>query len=87
MPTEPTEFTEPSTAPDESATPSQFYRMPRGDLWVILTLLLAAALVFLFAWDGAPIAGIAPIGWLLAALMIFSPALALLRLVRARGDA
>ena len=66
---------------------SQFHRMPRGDLLYILALLLAATLVFTAGWNGAPIGGMALLGWLLAGLMVLSPTLALARLLRGAGGA
>lgn len=65
---------------------THFFIMPRGDRWYLLAILLFAALAFLPWAKHIHISGMALFGWLMAALMIFSPALALVLLWRERKN-
>ena len=59
---------------------SNFFPMPRGDRWYILAILGFAVLSFL-PWSHAiEVAGMALFGWLMAALMVVAPVVALLRI-------
>ena len=57
-----------------------FYPLPRGDRWYILALLVFAVVSFLPWTHTVEVAGMALFGWLMAALMVVAPAVALLRL-------
>ncbi|MEK7727641.1 MAG: hypothetical protein AAB354_04465 [candidate division KSB1 bacterium] len=57
---------------------SHFFPMPRRDRWYLLAILLFATMAFLPWAKHMHFAGVALFGWLMAALMVFSPALALL---------
>lgn len=61
----------------------QFFPMSKGEAWLLIFLLGMAAIAFLPPWRTLEIGGMAVFGWLLAALMIVSPALALLVFRRA----
>lgn len=61
-----------------------FFPMRRGDLAYLAGLALATALCFVPAWREIHVGGMALTGWLLAALMVLSPAVALARIVRER---
>ena len=52
--------------------------MPGGDRWYIRLLLLFSFIAFLPWWRETCLAGMAVFGWLMAALMVFSPAMALI---------
>lgn len=66
------------------AGPRGFFPMPRGDL-AFLALILLWAVVALLPWAReAELGGVALLGWLMAALMVFSPAVALGRILLAR---
>lgn len=57
-----------------------FFPMSRGDL-VYVVAVLAFAVVSFLPWSrDVEIGGLALLGWLMAALMIFSPVAALLRI-------
>ena len=59
---------------------SNFFPMPRGDRWYILAILLFAVVSFLPWSHSIQVAGMALFGWLMAALMVVAPVVALLRL-------
>ena len=59
---------------------SNFFPMPRGDRWYILAILLFAVVSFLPWSHRIQVAGMALFGWLMAALMVVAPVVALLRL-------
>lgn len=61
---------------------SRFFAMPRSDRWYLLALIVFAAIAFMPWTKHVHFAGMALFGWLMAALMIFSPALALVLLWR-----
>lgn len=63
-----------------------FFPMRRGDLAYLAALAIATALCFLPAWRDIHLAGMALTGWLLAALMVLSPAIALARIAAERRD-
>ena len=63
---------------------SNFFPLPRGDRWYVLAVLLFAVVSFLPWSHTVKVAGMALFGWLMAGLMVFAPAVALLRL-RARA--
>ena len=59
---------------------SNFFPMPRGNRWYILTILVFAIVSFLPWSHRIEVAGMALFGWLMAALMVVAPVVALLRL-------
>ena len=61
---------------------SHFFSMPSGDRWFLLTIIIFSIIAFLPWTQRVHIAGMALFGWLMAALMILSPAIALIRLIR-----
>lgn len=63
---------------------SRFFAMPHSDRWYLLAILIFAFVSFLPWSRHVHFAGMALFGWLMAALMVFSPAIALLRLLRAQ---
>lgn len=64
---------------------SQFFPMPSGDRWFLLTIILFSVISFLPWIQEIQISGMALFGWMMAALMILSPTIALFRLIRHRG--
>lgn len=61
-----------------------FFSMERSE-WVALTfLLLFSAFTFLPVWRTVEAGGMVMFGWLMAALMVLSPALAIFMFVRDR---
>ena len=54
-----------------------FFPMRRDEARVLVVLVVLAAASFLPVWRTVEIAGMAVFGWLMAALMVLSPALAL----------
>jgi hypothetical protein len=63
---------------------SQFFSMPRGDRWYLIVIIVFSFISFLPWTQDIHVAGMALFGWLMAALMILSPAIALIRLIRHR---
>jgi hypothetical protein len=63
---------------------SNFFPMPRGDRWFLAIIIVFSIISFLPWTQGVHVAGMALFGWLMAALMILSPAIALIRLIRHR---
>lgn len=55
-----------------------FFPLDRGEKAILVFLVAFSAVAFLPVWGGIEIAGMAIFGWLMAALMLVSPALALL---------
>ncbi len=55
-----------------------FFPMERVEALALAFLVAFSVISFLPVWRGAEIAGMAVFGWLMAALMVLSPALALL---------
>ena len=56
----------------------QFFPMGKGEALMLVFLILMSVISFLPMWRTMEIGGIAVFGWLMAALMIASPVLALL---------
>jgi TRAP-type C4-dicarboxylate transport system permease small subunit len=56
----------------------QFFPMGKGEALMLVYLLVMAVISFLPMWRTMEIGGVAVFGWLMAALMITSPLLALL---------
>ena len=54
-----------------------YFQMDRSEAAVLLFLILYSALSFLPVWRTIEVAGMVVFGWLMAALMVISPALAL----------
>jgi len=54
-----------------------FFSMGRGEGATLVFLILFSAVSFLPVWRTLELAGMAVFGWLMAALMVISPALAL----------
>lgn len=63
-----------------------FFPMSRGDLLFIVTLLAVAMVSFLPWMRGAQWAGMSMLGWMMALLMILSPTIALVRVIRERSS-
>lgn len=63
---------------------SNFFSMPSGDRWFLLTIIIFSVISFLPGMQEIQISGMALFGWMMAALMILSPAIALMRLIRRR---
>ena len=61
-----------------------FFKMDRAEAAVLLFLTLFSALSFLPVWRTLEVAGMVVFGWLMAALMVISPALALAVFVSGR---
>ena len=59
-----------------------FFPLSRGDAAFILGLLAFAVVAFLPAVREVEWAGMSLLGWMMAALMVLSPTIALLRLAR-----
>ena len=62
-----------------------FFAMATGEGLNLVFLLLYSAVSFLPFWSTIEIAGMVMFGWLMAALMVISPALALVVFLRKRG--
>ncbi len=56
----------------------QFFPMGKGEALLLVYLIIMAVISFLPLWRTMEIGGMAVFGWLMAALMITSPILALL---------
>jgi hypothetical protein len=61
---------------------SNFFPMPGGDRWFLLTIIVFSIISFLPWTQEIQISGMALFGWMMAALMILSPTIALIRLIR-----
>ncbi len=61
---------------------SNFFPMPSGDRWFLLAIILFSIISFLPWMQEIQISGMALFGWMMAALMILSPTIALIRLIR-----
>ena len=61
----------------------QFFPMGKGEARMLIFLIVMAVIVFLPMWRTMEIGGMAVFGWLLAALMIIAPLLALFVFLRA----
>ncbi len=62
-----------------------FFPMRRGEVATLLSLVLFAAFSFIPAWRTIELGGMAVFGWLMAALMVVSPAIALFTFLRGSG--
>ena len=60
-----------------------FFPMGKGEAAALVILIVFSAFSFLPVWRTTEIGGMAVFGWLMAALMVLSPALALLVFLRA----
>ena len=61
-----------------------FFSMERGEMLALAFLLIFSAITFLPVWREVEIGGMVAFGWLMAALMVLSPALALFVFLRDR---
>lgn len=61
-----------------------FFPMSRGDAIYLIALLVLAAVSFLPFTREVEVGGMALLGWAMAALMVLSPVVALVRLWRGR---
>jgi len=59
-----------------------FFPMPGGDRWFLLTLIIFSLISFLPWMQEIQMSGMALFGWMMAALIILSPAIALIWLIR-----
>jgi formate hydrogenlyase subunit 4 len=64
---------------------ARFFKLPKGDLLYIAVLLVFAVISFLPWSREVTWGGMAALGWLMAALMVLSPVIALVRLRRRRN--
>lgn len=62
----------------------QFFPMERREAYALLFLVALSVFSFVPAWREIELAGMAVFGWLMALLMVVSPALALFVFVRGR---
>lgn len=62
------------------------FRLNRGECLTLVFLIAFSALSFLPVWRHLEVAGMAVFGWLMAMLMVLSPALALVALLMRRKD-
>jgi len=60
----------------------QFFPIRRSEVWVLSFLVAFSVFSFLPIWRTQVIGGMAVFGWLMAALMLVSPALALYVFIR-----
>ncbi len=67
---------------------SQFFSMDSGDRWYLLSITIFSVFAFMPWARSVEVGGMALFGWLMAILMIFSPAIALVQLFirRKRGE-
>ena len=65
---------------------SNFFPMPRGDRYFALAVVVVAVLALLPWSHHIMIKGLALLGWLMAALMLIAPTVALWRLVSADAN-
>ena len=63
-----------------------FFSMSRGDLGFIAALMTLAVVAFLPVVREAEWAGMSMLGWMMAGLMVFSPVIALVRLMSESGE-
>jgi len=61
----------------------QFFPMGKGEAPTLVFLIVFSVISFLPVWRTTEIGGMAVFGWMMAALMVISPALALLVFRRA----
>lgn len=67
-------------------TMKSFFPMRRGEAATLAFLIAFAAFAFVPAWRTTELFGMAVFGWLIAALMLLSPALALLTFLSRRSE-
>ncbi len=67
----------PATLKYAHPTVKTFFRMDRRELAILVFLVLFSVFSFLPLWRTIEVAGMAVFGWLMAVLMVVSPALAL----------
>ena len=67
---------------------SQFFSMGSGDRWYLLAITFYSVVAFMPWARTVEVGGMAVFGWLMAILMVFSPAIALVQLFirRKRGE-
>ncbi len=70
---------------DEAGGRNGFFPMGRGEAAALGFLILFSVVSFLPVWRTVEVAGMAVFGWLMAALMLLSPALTLWVFRRRRG--
>ncbi len=63
-----------------------FFPMERGEAATLVFLIAFVAFSFIPAWRTVEVGGMAVFGWLMAALMVISPTLALFTFLRRRSD-
>lgn len=63
-----------------------FFPMRRREAGALVFLVAFATFAFVPAWRTVEVGGMAVFGWLIAALMLISPALTLVAFLRRRGD-
>jgi hypothetical protein len=61
---------------------SNFFPMPGGDRWFLLTIIIFSIIAFLPWTQEIQISDMALFGWMMAALMTLAPAIVLIRLIR-----
>ena len=62
----------------------RFFPLDRGDRLYLLVIVLYSVVAFLPWWREVSWGGMSGFGWLMAALMVLSPLIAALRLLRGR---
>ncbi len=60
---------------------SQFFNMETADRWYLIAITLFAIVAFMPWARSVEVGGKSLFGWLMAALMVFSPAIALAQLI------
>jgi apolipoprotein N-acyltransferase len=60
--------------------------MPRGDRWYLAVLIAAAVIAFLPWTRATHVGGLSLFGWMMAGLMVLSPAIALVRIFLAPDE-
>jgi hypothetical protein len=63
-----------------------FFEMARAEKLILVFLIGFSLFSFLPIWSTIEVAGMVVFGWLMAALMVISPALALMVFLRKRGQ-
>ncbi|MEE2876661.1 MAG: hypothetical protein VX822_02610 [Candidatus Neomarinimicrobiota bacterium] len=59
---------------------SRFFKMERGDRWYLIVITLFSIIAFMPWTRALDVGGMSLFGWLMALLMVFSPAIALYQL-------
>lgn len=62
-----------------------FFPMKRGEAATLVFLVVFAAFSFIPVWRTIELGGMAVFGWLMAALMVISPAIALFTFLRGKS--